>query len=289
MSIKSFKKFLLEGGNAVENVGRINQENVEATMNSIYTKLLPKLGLKPTDTRSLGSTGKKKPGGHSGDIDLAIDIAKLSKKFNTADPKEIFKGVIKAAEGVSDSVRDLSSIGIVSLAFPIVDSDGKQTGERVQLDLMLSDDLEWSSWIFFSPSEWESEWKGLYRNSALSAISHWAGREGDDIEWSRKLLHFSSGLHQVSMSRKGKKAGKILKNGKELSRKFLAKDPQGVIDILLGDSFKAKNINTWDDIWSAMNSSKFKWKAHKKEIFKLIIKDINTKGYPIPPVLKRYE
>ena len=284
-TFKQFKLYLTEGGNAVENVTHINQENVAATMADIYKKLLPLLGLTTDDTRLLGSTGKKKPGGHSGDIDMAVFIEALAKKFNTSDPKAIFKGVLSAAGKVSDSVRDLSSIGIVSLAYPIVNADGLQEGDRVQVDLMLSDNLSWSEWIFYSPAEWESNFKGLYRNAALSAISHFAGRSGNDVEWNRKLLHFSSGLHDVSFSKKGKKDN-ILKNGKEVSRKFIAKDPQGVIDVLLGTTFKASDILTWDDIWKAMSSPKFLWKGHKNDIITLIKKDIEHKGYPLPPEIK---
>ncbi len=281
----TFKQYIKEGGNAVKNVTHINQENVAATMSDIYNRLLPLLGLTTDDIRLLGSTGKKKPGGHSGDIDMAVFIESLGKKFNTSDPKEIFKGVLNAASKVSDSVKDLSSIGIVSLAYPIINTDGLQEGDRVQVDLMLSDNLSWSEWIFYSPAEWESNFKGLYRNSALSAISHFAGRSGNDIEWKRKLLHFASGLHDVSFSKKGKK-DKILKNGKEVSRKFIAKDPQSVIDILLGPTFKAKDILTWNDVWLAISSPKFLWKAHKNNIISLIKKDIEHKGYPLPPEIK---
>ena len=152
---------------------------------------------------------------------------------------------------------------------------------------MMSDNLEWSKWIYYSPAEWESEYKGLYRNSMMSAISHYAGREGDDVNWNRKLLHFSSGLHDVSFSRTGKRG--LLKHGKEISRKFIGKDPQTVISKLLGDKFDASDILTWKDIFDAVMSKDFQWKAFRKEIFSLVIKDIEGKGYPIPKELKKYK
>ncbi len=283
--MKSFKqyinpKLLGEGGNAVSNVVKINQENVGATMDFIYKKILPKLGLTKKDTALLGSTGKKNPGGQSGDIDLAISGSKIIESGKVKDPKQLSAYITKVVSSVSDSVNEMKGIGIVSLALPIINKDGKQDGERVQLDLMLSDNLEWSKWIYYSPAEWESQYKGLYRNSALSAISHHAGRAGDDTEWSRKLLHFSSGIHDVSFSRKCKRG--LLKNGKEVSRKFLAKDPQGVIDVLLGPKFKAKDILSWEDIWKAINSSNFLWKKYLPQIKKLIVKSIESKGYPLP-------
>ena len=71
------KKVVSEGGHAKsacpeDKKARINQENVEATLQDIYKRLLPRLGLTKDDVQSVGSTGKKLPGGTSGDIDLAM-------------------------------------------------------------------------------------------------------------------------------------------------------------------------------------------------------------------------
>jgi oligoribonuclease NrnB/cAMP/cGMP phosphodiesterase (DHH superfamily) len=152
---------------------------------------------------------------------------------------------------------------------------------------MLTNNKDWSEYMYYSPAEWDSEWKGLYRNSALSAISHYAGRTGDDTEWNRKMLHFSTGLHDVNFSKKGKN-GKLLKNGKEVSRKFVSQNPDEVIHLLLGDKFDSKDIKTWEDIFAAMESKDFEHKKDKKAIYKRIIKDIEHKGYPIPPELEKY-
>ena len=65
-------RLLNEGGNAVEGVSRINQENVAKTLKSFYSKVLPVLRITKNDTAVLGSTGKKLPGGSSGDIDIAV-------------------------------------------------------------------------------------------------------------------------------------------------------------------------------------------------------------------------
>ena len=278
-------KVLSEGGNAVDGVTHINQPNVAPTMEVIYKKLLPELGLKKEDTALLGSTGKKYDDGNSGDIDLAISGSKIIESGKVKDPKQLSSFIAGVARKFSDSVKELKGIGIVSLAFPIVNKDGKQEGERVQLDLMLSDNLEWSKWIYHSPAEWESEYKGLYRNAMLSAISHYAGRNGDDVNWNSKLLNFSTGLHDVNFTRNGKRG--LLKHGKEVSRKFLSKDPQGVIDVLLGPKFKASDILTWEDIIHAVNSKDFLWKKYKKEIFALAAKDIEHKGYPVPKEIKQ--
>ena len=280
--MKSFVQFINEGGNALANVSPIAQTDVKPTMDKVYRDLLPLLGLKKSDTRLLGSTGKKFADGNSGDIDLAVDVAVLMDYFKTDSPKILMSKMKSAARKISPEVKILSGIGIVTCAFPLYSKDGRKTDDLVQLDLMLTEDLNFSQWMYFSPAAWESDKKGLYRNSALSAIAHHAGRSGDETEWSRKLLNFSTGLHDVSFSKKGKN-GNILKHGREMSRKFISKDPQGIIDVLLGPSFKAEDIRTWEDIYAAMESNNFLWKKDKKTIYKRIAADVARKGYPVPP------
>ena len=78
-SFIQFKETLNEGGNAVGGVVRINQENTQATVDNIFSELLPKLKLKNTDAALLGSTGKKAPKSSSGDIDMALSATQLLK------------------------------------------------------------------------------------------------------------------------------------------------------------------------------------------------------------------
>ena len=78
-----FKEYIKEGGGAVGDVVRINQENVEATLKAISTKIIKPLKITNKDIGVLGSTGKRKPGGSSGDIDIAIDLCGFTN-FNRA-------------------------------------------------------------------------------------------------------------------------------------------------------------------------------------------------------------
>jgi len=278
----SFREYLLkEGGNAINDVVRINQENVDATMNKIYSTVVKALGLKREDTALLGSTGKKNPHSSSGDIDLAVSITSLmaaNKSLKTVN--DVIEFVARKAKTVVDDVLILRGTGIVTMGFPIVNADGKQPDQKVQLDLMLTDNLEFSSWMYFSPHEKDSPWKGLYRNAILSAITHYADRQGNDEEWSRYLLHFQNGLSRVMMSRKGKRG--LLKNAKVVDRKVPMKDPDKIVAILLGPSFKAKQILTYENVFNAFMSPKFVWAKYRKEIAKRAADDILRKGYPVP-------
>lgn len=280
-SILPFRQFLNEGGNAIANVVPIHQENVGDTMNVIYKKLLPILGIKKSDTALLGSTGKKNPHSSSGDIDMAVSISALMASNKSAKTmSDLLDVVYSKSKGVANEVKQLKGIGIVTMGFPISNSDGKQKNEIVQLDLMLTDNVEFASWMYFSPHQKDSPWKGLYRNSMLSAISHYADRVGNEEEWSRYLLHFNNGLGRVKETRKGKRG--LLKNAKIIERETPVKNADEIVKILLGKSFKAKDILTWNNVFDAFTSSKFQWKKHRKAIAKLVVMDITKKNYPVP-------
>ena len=71
------KVLMSEGGNMFDDVVRIHQENVPATLKYIYDEILPAIGINRKYVQPLGSTGKRLPGGSSGDIDLGIDCLKV--------------------------------------------------------------------------------------------------------------------------------------------------------------------------------------------------------------------
>lgn len=275
-----------EGGAAIKGVSKINQENVEATLEVAYRKLLPAIGIKKENTALLGSTGKKLPGHQSGDIDMAISISAILKEHkNLKTLKDVIDHVFAKTKTVVKDVRILPGIGIVTMGFPIVNTDGKQEGEKVQFDLMLTDNIKFAGWMYYSPHEKDSPYKGLYRNSMLSAISHYADREGDEEEWERYLLNFNKGLGRVRESLKGKRG--LLKTPKVIERKIPIKDADKVVEILLGPSFKAKDILTFEDVFGAFMSNKFAWKAHRKEIAKRVADVLSNKGFPVPEKLAK--
>lgn len=273
------------GGKAIKNTTRINQENVRDTMEDIYCRLIILIGIKTENTSILGSTGKKKMLSSSGDIDLAVSVTAILKNNKNLKTKEdAIRFVAEKANLRVDNVRILKGIGIVTMGWPIINTDGKQSGEVVQLDLMMTDNVEFASWMYFSPNEYDSPYKGLYRNSLLSAISHYANRQGDNEEWSRFMLHFEKGLSRVKESRRGKKG--LLKNPKVLERSESIKDADVIVHILLGPSFNASEIMTFEDILSAFMSRDFIWKDYRSEIAKMVIIDLNKKEFPIPKEIR---
>lgn len=132
------KQIHSEGGHAQTSCpeelrARINQENVEATLKDIYKRLLPRLGLTKDDVEIVGSTGKKLPGGSSGDIDLAMPQDKVIKGTGCETPEEF----IDYCQDLFDEldVYDATASGYgwksVSCFWPIAGADGKQDGKYV--------------------------------------------------------------------------------------------------------------------------------------------------------------
>ena len=297
-----FKRFYLnEGGNAVSNVTRINQENVEATLNDIYKKLLPKLGVKVKDTASLGSTGKKNLGSSSGDIDLAVDIAEITKNKEVASTKDMFDFILKQMKSFGYDTADLRSLGLHSVAWPIQNGgveDRTQEGEYVQLDIMPTDNLDWVQWSFYSPAEWESQWKGLYRNELLLGVAKFMdfkvlkkvmNKEGEEVpaEWERNFFDLSKGLLKGKQTKLGKK-GNLLKGQKTIEKALVNKDPNQVVDMMFGPKYKPSDMLTWDDAFKAVTSSDFIYKKDAKKILKFAYDGITAKGVTVPEELKKY-
>lgn len=127
---------MMEGGHAPcdtlddEQIARINQENVAATIEDINNKLLPELGLTPEDAFPVGSTGKKLAGGSSGDIDLAIDQNKLMKVNGIETPEEFVDFAHEIADKLHlhKSIADKYGWKAASYFWPIANVDGKQDG-----------------------------------------------------------------------------------------------------------------------------------------------------------------
>jgi len=290
----TFKKFLKEGGNAVKDdrLGRINQDNVEATMNDIYSKVLPLLNISKNDTGNLGSTGKKLPGGSSGDVDLAIDIhAVLRNNKNINDLDQLFDKLVSIAKTMKMGYKDMRQMGLVSIGFPIHNTDGKQEGRLVQLDFMPTENLEYSKWAYYSPAEWESQWKGLYRNEVFYGIAKYMSfkvlkkamdKEGKEVpvEWERNFFDLSKGLLRGTQTRMGKKGP--IKTVKTISKEMVSMDAQEIVTMLFGPKYKPNDILTWEDIMTAIKSPKFIYKKNLAKIIKMTKDGITKKGYPVP-------
>ena len=296
-ALKVFE-IILEGGNAVPGVVRINQENVAQTLENIIKDLKKYTPLNEKDVASLGSTGKKNPGGSSGDIDLAVDFTKLIKNKDATDIDGVLIYLKNLADKVSDRTKLSKGLGEVHLAYPIANVDGKQENEFVQLDFMPTDNMKFSKFTYYSPAEWESKYKGLHRNILLFAILKFSTLEiletGKDAEGNevpavvrKVLLNMDKGISKVTQSFKGKK-GNITKGSKAIEREFLSNDPEVITTMAVGSDFKPKDIAIYDQLIKIVLSPTFIHKKDRDEILKEVATTFIRLGALFPPELKEY-
>lgn len=294
-SFAQFKEVLNEGGFAVPGVTRINQENVAATLEAIYRDFLPKLKLKKKDIALLGSTGKKAPGQSSGDIDMALSATELLKQNKVDTYDEMIQYVVDAAKRSGYPYKDMRGIGIVSIAYPIENADGKQPGEKVQLDFMIVQDVRYASWVFYSPHYLESELKGLYRNLLNFAVAKNAKllvnkidpETKTPIEWSRYWINNQEGLKFGTQTNISDKTGKIVKAIRTLDNKTISNNPDEIVAFLYGKKYKANDLLTFESCLKAIMDKDFPYKDKRQVILKSVAESLQRDGYPVPDALEK--
>lgn len=272
-------ELMMEGGHAPcdtlddEQIVRINQENVEATIEDINKRLLPALGLTPEDAFPVGSTGKKLPGGSSGDIDLAIDQKKLMEVNGIETPEEFvdFSHEIADKLHLHKSIADRYGWKATSYFWPIANVDGKQEGKFVQLDLVVTPNPRFTKWGMFSDQEKELKDgetdadvnpKSGVRNGLFQAIAMGGHKKvtkqdenGEDIEMVRYDYSFNEGLFKVTRVRIPKKKGGY-SDWMVANKEFVTDDPDKIVRFLYNDeSLNADDIMTARDAWDALLDS----------------------------------
>lgn len=294
------KKLITEGGNAIEGVSRINQENVSATMDDVYRKLLPLLGITKDHTALLGSTGKKLPGGSSGDMDLAVDKKAIMKLNNLKDTASLYQFLIHAAERLGYNFNFLKGLGIVSIGWPIANTDGKQDNQYVQLDIMPSDNLKMTAWGMASPHQSVEQYKGAVRGELLywianeidyKALKQQANEltgEIEDLEFERTIFNGMKGLYRIKQSYLSPKTGKRKANKWTVARQLIEDNPEAIAKLFFGASASSKDLISAKQIWDAMMSSEFPYPDKRKSIVKNAIKSLTKSGIDYPPYFDEY-
>ena len=290
--MKSFKHYLIEGGNAVSGVGRINQDNVAATLKDLFSVLLPKLKVSPKDVISVGSTGKKRSGDSSGDIDLAIDVKSLMRGSGKNNMPDIYNFLDTVASTLTASnIKDSRGLGEVSFAFPITNADGKQPNATVQVDMFISDSLEYSGWIYYGPNYNESELKGVHRTLLLSFVAKYAEyvnvkSVGPEVAVRKRLLiDMSKGLISAVQSREGKTG--LLKNFKTIERQLVSHNPDEIVHTLFGPEYSAKDMLSFESIYKVVSSPGFINAKHRDDILRDTREGLISLGYPVPLVISK--
>lgn len=235
---------LLEGGNAVKNSGRIHKQKVISTYEKIKKDLFP--ALKVTDSKLIGSSGKKET---SGDIDIGI-ITEIT-------PEEI-------SDYLSKTYETYKRGNLVSFSY-----DG------MQIDLIITDSLDYVDFSYYSPEK--SKYSGLHRTELLKAIArvmeYKVDEKFDDGEAkviSRIILDPNRGLMKAKDTYESTKTGNRVKSKQKLSRDIITNDPEKIVKLLLGDNAKLSDAESFESIFSYLKSGKSK---HNNETIKKILEE----------------
>lgn len=284
---------MLEGGNMFDDVSRINQENVAATLKYIYETILPAIGIDRKWAQPLGSTGKRLPGGSSGDIDLGIDATKVDYLKDAMTADEQAKAIAEYATPILDKMGIESRLkgNLYSIRCPIQNFDGKQENEFVQLDMMTSRNMKFQVWSQFAPKEIEGQKyvKGCIRNLIFEAAAHAMDdikvlkrglvKKGSEylqdepVEWEEYSFYTPEGLNikhcrREPMTNQPKDAKEtVYKSGEVDERELVSNDPDVIAKKMFGPKVKGKNLMTWEDTWKAAHEAAWAKKPDKWQIF----------------------
>lgn len=300
--ILSYDKFqkLFEGGNAIKQARRIKESEVDSTLKSIKSLLIPLIGGGEIGKEYIliGSAGKKKdPDDSSGDLDLGIDSSFVASKYkvNTEDllsslNKELLEKLPKQL-GFTPDMKLMKGINVLSIGWPI---NGDESNGIVQLDLIPISDIEWAKFIFYSPDykKNESKYKSAHRNwlfqAILSSMKDIESRDanGDIENFSTYALRLSDGIYLNKKTFKGIRK-KLLK-AKTIpgESKFITRDPQKLIEMLFGKGISASNIKSFEDAWELVSAKNFKHRDKIDDIKKDLVRYLDNGGYEIPTEIK---
>jgi len=287
------KKLLTEGGNMFPDAVGIKQNEMAATVSKIETVVLKPLGLIGfgTDCFILGSAGKKPADQLSGDLDIGVSMDQLASA-NGLKLSEVLDWLISQLEKMGYDAKPLRGFSQVSIPFPIV---GRVTEEPVQVDFMLSNNVDWTQFIYHSPdySKGESKYKGAYRNFLLSAIvsafDYKVLKKTDmdvPIEVEKYALRHDKGIYRLTKSFAGK-GGSIVKAGKTIagSESFLTQTPEEVVDFFLGEEYTVNDVSSFEKLYDIVFNKPSKVSGMRDTIRKFFIQSITGAKLPIPEIM----
>lgn len=154
---KIINEIISEGGKAVPSAEPVRGDLAGEIAKDVISSVSRAFGC---EAEPAGSTGKKGPELTSGDIDILLDLP--------WDRSE------EVAQWVNDSfpgceMRPSPGFKEISFGYPYTLEDG--TTKIAQVDLMFTSNVAWRRWSAYSPSPYESKFKGLVQTVLLKLIA----------------------------------------------------------------------------------------------------------------------
>ena len=291
--VLSFEQYINEGG-AATGGSPIPAEHTMGMYNDVVKVLSSTFKITKKDARPLGSTGKKKAGDFSGDIDIAVDAAKIGSNFKLKF-NEVQDFIYNKLKSKFKNVVNMKGLGIISFLYPIPNSD-----KFGQTDIMLSDNLELTSFMFHSPNfiENESKYKGLYRNDLLFSIVKYLptnipdeyfedGKDKGEIKkFTKHTLSQKKGLITQLKSFEGK-LGKT-KNAKPIKGADvqITNVPNDIVKYIFGKKYNVDDVKSFEAVYKIIMKSDFKHKKILPKVIKNFKDSILRKKLPLPSEIK---
>lgn len=294
----TFKQFLCEGGKATEKHGttRASKEDIDAALKFVSTHT--GVSVSTLTDRLLGST-RLTHSGHqrdSGDIDIAMADSEIDMADAVAQ--------MTKATGVAPY-----EIGGTTFSYAVpVGGDRK-----VQVDLMFVPDIKWAK--FSHHASEHSKHKSAVRNELLHSALKFSMKPGEDIRVrddmgndvvrASRAYKLDQGVERIFKHAPKRKDGNgrvksVIKSSPEEVRQTLndlgvkgefsdkpelIQDPEQFARLLFGDSAKAKDLMSTEQLINMIRKHKAK---QADVIFKDAVKGIKRLKFPVPADLKQY-
>ena len=269
---------ILNEGGSMPGVGPIHISEIEPTLDALEKVL--KIDLK---NNVLGSVGKKE---FSGDIDVAVQV----------EPDKI-PDLVKRLEATPE-VLDIAKSSVIMTKVKIVGYDPNKQATKprtgyVQVDFMPGDP-GWMKTYYHSPSEKESQYKGVFRNIMIATICAIYQRvdsdekidDGRSVESERWMWSPADGLVRIKRTPvpKANGVGYTKKNNNQIIGQPI-KDAAGIARALGLDG--PEDLNSYESLKAAIEKN---YDADTvKKILDSFVENGQVKDIGIPPELAKTE
>lgn len=264
MFFKDGKRFLKDGGGAFKNplvsdkIRRIYRDEIVPTLHFVADTFTSEFGLdfQYLQSNLMGSTGKQPD---SGDIDVALDEDCYDSNTLRSLAEKVRK-VLGNDYVVSKGIPG----GQLNLAIPI---KGNPENGYIQVDFILGN-LDWLKFSHHSPGLDVSPYKGVYISTALGVLAKmnksWELHVGEErvarVGWAFDLerglfirtqvqLRPGQGMSNVDADRFETVVWtKFDTKPPRVFRSGYIKDPEAVVQILLGEEVTLSDIDTFEKL-----------------------------------------
>jgi len=236
----------------------ILNSDVPEVLGFLNKYILPEIGLYGLDEDAaiIGSAGKKLLNQTSGDIDIAILRGSVAKHF---DRDDVLMAIHEKLSSMGYRTNIQKGFSQVNVALPAPNG-------FVQVDLMITDNLDWAKFVFHSPdyTKSESNYRGVYRGMLLNAVASEIVKktvkklDGEIEEYEQYVIRSTFGLFKVRKTLLGKN-GKLIKTPKLLDKyeQRISNNPIDAVKLLFGKDVRIDDISTFEKMLNVIKSQKF--------------------------------